>query len=178
MNSIIGPTNRIRLPVGESKTFTVKGGSFFNITNVYLSGAPYPNSTFYNPFSGIPSLSAKNPGFTAIKLLTSDYQSNNLNSLVFTMPSAQRAGMVDIILQNQAGWSALTQNISFVVVTSNPYSPEYPEHDEYLLKMKPWSKGITVFGSLTGVNIIPENQILTLDGNILVTLGGDNIVSL
>jgi hypothetical protein len=158
MNSIIGPTNRIRLPIGTSRTFTVKGGSFFQITNVYLSGAPYLNSTFYNPFSGIPSLSAKNPGFFGVKLLSTEYQGNNLNSLVFTMPSAQQPGLVDIILENQAGWSALTQNIIFTVITTNPFSPEYPEHDDYLLKMKPWSRGITVFESTSSVTT--EDELL------------------
>jgi hypothetical protein len=100
-----------------SKTFNVYGRSFFRVTNVYLSGYPYENQTFYNPFSALPKLSANYPGFFGVKLSSTQYQSNNDNTVTFTMPSATRAGYVDIIVENPAGYGKLTQ-----YVIKEPYS--------------------------------------------------------
>lgn len=119
---------------GLSATFNVYGKSFYEVTNVYLSGAPYPQSTLQNPFSGVQSLSGGYPQFTAIKLLSSEYSSNNQNIITLTAPSAVNPGNVDIIVQNDAGYGTLTQ-----YVIKELYSG-----DQTLKQLRPWSDGITV----------------------------------
>ena len=150
-----------------SKSFSVYGKSFFRVTNVYLSGYPYENQTFYNPFSGIPRLSANNPGFFGVKLLSSAYTSNNDNTITFTMPSATRAGYVDVIVENPAGYGTLTQ-----YVIKDLYGTSLTQ-----LQLRPWSSGVKV---LTGVEVppIPEGQVYTITGDILVSIGNDNIVQI
>lgn len=153
---------------GVSATFNVTGRSFYNVEAVYLSGYPYANTTLFNPFSGVPSLSAKYPAFTGVRLLTSQWTSNNENSVTFTMPSASRGGYVDIIVQNEAGYGALTR-----YVIKELYTGSQP-----LSVLRPWSSGIQV---LTGVDIpqIPiTGQIYTINGNFIVTISGDNIVEI
>jgi hypothetical protein len=144
--------------------FSVYGRSFFKITNVYLSGYPYENLTFYNPFSAVSKLSANNPAFFGIKLLSSAYTSNNDNTVTFTMPSATRAGYVDIIVENPAGYGKLTQ-----YVIKEPYSGTQTQ-----LELRPWSSGVKV---LTGVEL-PDLRVFTITGDILVTIGDDNIVQI
>jgi hypothetical protein len=147
-----------------SKSFNVYGKSFFKVTNVYLSGYPYQNQTFYNPFSALPKLSAHYPGFFGVKLLSSAYNSNNDNTITFTMPSATRAGYVDIIVENPAGYGKLTQ-----YVIKEPYSGTQTQ-----LELRPWSSGVKV---LTGVEL-PDLRVFTITGDILVTIGDDNIVQI
>jgi hypothetical protein len=122
-----------------SKTFNVYGRSFFRVTNVYLSGYPYENQTFYNPFSALPKLSANYPGFFGVKLSSTQYQSNNDNTVTFTMPSATRAGYVDIIVENPAGYGKLTQ-----YVIKEPYSGTQTQ-----LELRPWSSGVKVLSGVT-----------------------------
>lgn len=117
-----------------SKTFNVYGKSFFNITNVYLSGTPYDNQTFYNPFSSVPKLSAHYPGFFGVRLLSSQYTTNNDNTITFTMPSASKQGYVDIVVENPAGYGTLTQ-----YVIKYPYSGTQTQ-----LELRPWSSGVKV----------------------------------
>lgn len=117
-----------------TKSFNVYGKSFFRVTNVYLSGYPYQNQTFYNPFSAIPKLSAQYPGFFGVKLLSSSYQSNNDNTITFTMPSATRQGYVDIIVENPAGYGKLTQ-----YVIKDLYN-----NIQTQLDLRPWSSGVKV----------------------------------
>jgi len=157
---------------GQVKSFNVYGKSFYDVQAVYLSGEPYTNQTFFNPFSGVPKLSATYPGFFGVKLLSSNYSSNNDNAITFTVPSASNPGYVDIIVQNLAGYGTLTQ-----YVIKDLYSGTQTQ-----LQLRPWSLGIEV---LSGVKIIippvpplPENQILTIDDNILITIAGDNIVTI
>jgi hypothetical protein len=144
-----------------SNSFNVYGRSFLKVTNVYLSGYPYENQTFYNPFSALPKLSAYYPGFFGIKLLSSAYISNNDNTITFIMPSATRAGYVDIIIENRAGYGTLTQ-----YVIKEPYSGIQTQ-----LELRPWSSGVKV-----KLPSISENQIYTITGDILVTINNDNIV--
>jgi hypothetical protein len=147
-----------------TNTFNVYGKSFFRVTNVYLSGAPYENQTFYSPFSAAPKLSATYPGFFGVRLLSSEYSTNNDNTITFTMPSATMPGYVDIIVENPAGYGTLTQ-----YVIKELYSGELSQ-----LELRPWSSGIKV---LSGVEItIPEGQIYTISGDLLVTIGNNNIV--
>lgn len=150
-----------------TKVFNVYGKSFFRVTNVYLSGFPYQNQTFYNPFSAIPKLSAEYSGFFGVKLLSSNYQSNNDNTVTFTMPSASRPGYVDIIVENPAGYGKLTQ-----YVVKDLYN-----NIQTQLDLRPWALGIKV---LSGIEVpsVPEGQIYTIAGDILITISGDNIVEI
>lgn len=149
-----------------TKTFNVYGKSFMRLEAVYLSGHPYENQTFYNPFSAVPKLSATYPGFFGVKLSSTQYTTNFDNTITFTMPSATRAGYVDVIVQNPAGYGKLTQ---YVIKTL--YSNELTQ-----LQHRPWSLGIKV---LSGVETgIPEGQIYTIAGDILITISGDNIVEI
>jgi hypothetical protein len=129
--------------VGQSKTFTTYGASFFNVKSVYLSGAPYVNSTVYNPFSAVKGLSATYPAFTAIKLSSSDYTFNNSNTLVFTAPSASSVGYIDIIIENDAGYGILTQNVQHDIIL-NPYLSGTSDYNNFTPYVMPWSKGIQV----------------------------------
>lgn len=124
---------------GVSATFRVTGKSFYDVQAVYLSGYPYENSTLYNPFSGVPSLSAKYPAFTGVKLLSSQWSSNNENAVTFTMPSAQRGGYVDVLVQNQAGYGKLTQ-----YVIKELYTGSQP-----LSVLRPWYQGVRVLSAVS-----------------------------
>lgn len=123
--------------VGVSTNFKVTGRSFYKVQAVYLSGYPYEDTTFFNPFSSVPRLSATYPGFTGIKLLPSQYTSNNENTITFTMPSASRPGFVDIIVQNPAGYGTLTQ-----YVIKELYTGSLP-----LSTLRPWYQGITTLSA-------------------------------
>lgn len=118
-------------------SFKLYGKSFYSVQAVYLSGHPYTNQTFYNPFSGVPKLSAGYPGFFGVKLLSSQYSSNNDNTITFTMPSAVRPGYVDIIVQNPAGYGTLTK-----YVIKDLYSGTQTQ-----LQLRPWSSGIKVLSA-------------------------------
>lgn len=144
-----------------TKTFNVYGKSFVRLESVYLSGAPYDNQTFYNPFSAVPKLSASYPGFTGIKLLSTDYTTNFDNTITITVPPAIREGYVDIIAQNPAGYGALTQ---YVI-------KEFYSDLQDQMFLRPWSKGIEV-------TIVYENQLYTIDGTPLFTINGNNLVSI
>lgn len=128
--------------VSESKIFALYGKSFFNISNVYLSGDSNFNSTFFNPFSAVPSLSAHYPGFYGVKLLSSTFISNNDDTLTFTMPSASLPGKIDIILQNDAGYGSLTQY--GYRNTFNPYLTSMPEYQTFINYQPPFLSGIDV----------------------------------
>lgn len=124
---------------GTSAAFNAYGKSFYDVQAVYLSGYPYTNTTLYNPFSSVPSLSAKYPAFTGIKLLSSQWTSNNDNTVTFMMPSASRAGYVDVIIQNQAGYGKLTQ-----YVIKELYTGSQP-----LSVLRPWYQGVRVLSAVS-----------------------------
>jgi hypothetical protein len=177
-----------------TKTFNVYGISLYKITNVYLSGYPYENTTFYNPFSGVPKLSANYPGFYGVKLLSSAYTSNNQNTINFIMPSATRSGYVDIIVENLAGYGTLTQ-----YAVKETYSNTQP-----LSSINPWAQGIIVksapdiilpdtllytFSGLSGIYTFdgkgimtfgstPVTEIITLNNNFLITIDGNSIITI
>ena len=150
---------------GLSAIFNVYGRSFMRLEAVYLSGAPVANTTFYNPFSAVPKLSASYQGFTGYKLLSSDFSTNFDNTITIKVPAPITSGYIDVIAQNPAGYGTLTQ---FVI-------KELYSGTQALSTLIPWSLGITV---LTGVEVpsVPENQIYTINGDILVTISNDNII--
>jgi len=128
--------------VSAYNTFAVYGKSFFNVTNVYLSGNTNFNSTFYNPFSAVPRLSALYPGFNGTELSTSIYTSNNDDVLTFTMPSASLPGKVDIIIQNEAGYGSLVKY--GYRNTFNPYLTSMSGYSTFKNYQPPFLSGIDV----------------------------------
>ena len=120
--------------VGLSATFNVYGKSFMQLQAVYLSGVPLSGTTFYNPFSAIPKLSAVYPSFTAYKLLSSNYSTNFDNTLTINVPPPVSAGYIDVIAQNPAGYGKLTQ-----------YAVKYLYSGvQTQLELRPWSSGVSV----------------------------------
>ena len=152
---------------GVSATFNVYGRSFYKLDAVYLSGAPLSQTTFHNPFSAIPSLSAKYPGFNAYRLPTTAYTSNNDNTITINIPAPVRLGYIDVIAQNRAGYGALTQYVIKEVSTGLPD----------LITQRPWAYGVQVLSGV-GIQTTPDNQIFAINGDILVTIAGDNIVGI
>jgi hypothetical protein len=149
---------------GLSGTFNVYGKSFMRLDAVYLSGTPLSNTTFYNPFSAIPKLSAQYPGFNGIKLLSSQYVTNLDNTIIINIPACTQTGYIDIIAQNPAGYGALTQ-----YVIKELYSGT-----QTLQELRPWSLGVEVISR----DIEIEDQMLAITGDDLITIAGDNIVTI
>jgi hypothetical protein len=152
-----------------SKTFSVYGKSFFAVTNVYLSGDPFPTTSFFNPFSASPRLSAAYPGFYALKLPASAYNSNGDNTITFTMPSAADPGYVDIVVENEAGYGTLTQYV--IRSTYNPYTSGTAEYNSFIPYQVPWRDGIIVANEETITSLVglyPGNLLTTLSGEYLV----------
>ncbi len=151
--------------IGEIKTFNVYGKSFTRLQAVYLSGSPYENQTFYNPFSSVPRLSALYPGFSGVKLLSSQYTTNFQNTITFTVPRPTLSGYIDVIAQNPAGYGTVTQ-----YVVKDLYSGTLP-----LTAARPWALGIQVLSA--GGAVLPTGQIYTIAGDIIITISTqDNIV--
>jgi len=158
--------------IGETKTFNVYGKSFFNIRNVYLQGLPYIfQQTLQNPFSAVPRLSALYPAFNAIKLSPSQYISNNDNTLTFVMPSAERGGFVDIILENAAGYGVLTQYV--IKDTFNPYVSGTLEYNTYEPYIRPWANGVNI------IDIRPDRKfyILTIDNSLIKNINSTGYIT-
>lgn len=84
-------------------------GNFLNISNLYLSASNntlFDNITFFNPFSSIEKLSSKNIGFSAIKITNFSFTEKYL---IFDFPyTPKNSGYVDIIVENEAGYSKLS----------------------------------------------------------------------
>lgn len=95
-------------------------GNFLNISNVYLSASNslifnIP-STFFNPFSGIEKLSANNIPFYGIKLSSFSFSEKYLMFDFFQIPKSQ--GFVDVIVENEAGYSKLSLETIVPTITS------------------------------------------------------------
>lgn len=147
---------------GLSATYNVYGKSFMRLEAVYLSGAPVANTTFYNPFSSVPRLSAHYPAFTGYKLLSSEYSTNFDNTITIKVPAPIQAGYIDVIAQNPAGYGTLTQ-----YVIKDLYSGE-----QTLQQLRSWTDGVVVY--LSG----DKSNVLGIDGSFLVTLSGDYLVEI
>ena len=152
---------------GLSATFNVYGKSFMRLNAVYLSGAPLSGTTLYNPFSALPKLSATYPGFNGYKLPPTAYTTNFDNTITINIPAPVRAGYIDVIAQNIAGYGILTR-----YVVKQLYTNIQP-----LSTLRPWYRGIEVTGADISTEGV-ENQMLTITGDNLVTISGDNIISI
>ncbi len=129
--------------VGRSQKFRTIGTGFTALSNVYLSGAPFADkATTWNPLSGFPSLSAENPPFTGIKLLSSDWWYDRDHSVTFVMPSASSPGFVDVIIEGPAGYGTLTQHVRRS--TLNPFKEGSALYDNYIPYQPPYLSGIEV----------------------------------
>lgn len=176
---------------GLSATYNVYGKSFMRLEAVYLSGTPVANTTLYNPFSGVPKLSAHYPQFTAYKLLSSQYSTNFDNTITITVPPPVAAGYIDVIAQNPAGYGALTR---FVI--KEPYSGTLTQQ-----QLRPWSLGIEILSIPLPVNLVYtlnalsgiqtfagdglitfavtlSNQLYGINNDIIITIQGDNITTI
>lgn len=159
----------LKTPIAFLKTpknFTVYGKSFYNVTNVYVSGVPFNGrTTLYNPFSAVAKLSATFPAFTGLKLLSSDFNVETPTTMTFTMPSAEFPGFVDVILQNPAGYGSV---VRFAKKGDyNPYPIGSSEYNAYQPYVRPWSKGIKVVYDPESnflVTISEKIQIKTISG--------------
>jgi hypothetical protein len=151
---------------GASASFNVYGKSFTRLEAVYLSGAPLFNTTFHNPFSAVPKLSAHYPGFTGYKLPLSAYTTNFDNTISIKVPKPYRLGFIDVIAQNPAGYGILTQLV---------IKERYTETQD-LSTLRPWAYGIEV---LSGEDISAlENQMYAINDDILITIAEENIVTI
>lgn len=129
---------------GNIQEFGVWGRGFKDVTNVYLSGAPLNDiSIIQDPFALNNRLSSDNPPFFAVKLLSSSWHCNNIDSLTFIMPSASNAGFVDVIIENPGGYGKLTTNVR--VNEFNPYSLTDEQYALYVPYQVPYLSGIEVF---------------------------------
>ena len=154
---------------GQSKTFSVYGKSFFNITGVFLSGSIYDNRTFFNPFSASPKLSAQYPEFEAIQLSASEYSYNSDNTLTFTIPPPDYGGFANVILLNDAGWGLLTR---FVVKnTGNPWPTTSPNYATYEPYERPWKDGIIVDEDF--LSFVPLTSAVTFNLELTADTDGD-----
>jgi hypothetical protein len=129
--------------VGETGQFNVVGGGFKVINNVYLSGLPVKYlSSDQNPFSTSIELSADYPSFTAVKLLSSDWNYDRDSFLSFVMPPPQCTGRIDVILEGPVGYGKLTEYTR--VNTFNPFLTGTVKHDNFVPYQFPFLSGIEV----------------------------------
>jgi hypothetical protein len=110
----------------------VKGKNFFNITNVYLSATQntmIDGITLFNPFSAFPNLYPYNPSFYGVVIPTFFIGDNFIS---FNIPQIKESGYIDVIIENEAGYSVLSRD---------SYNPSLSANRELLL---PCISGIKV----------------------------------
>jgi hypothetical protein len=117
------------------KYLTIKGRSFFNISNIYFSkinSGIIPtdvfntNLTFFNPFSSFSKLSAHNSSFYGIEIF--DYVIINNKQIIISLPDIfYKDGYFDIIIQNEAGLGLLTENSKVPFVKTFEGQNELPK---------------------------------------------------
>jgi len=163
--------------VGQVKQFNVVGAAFTVVNNVYLSGYPLEYlSSLQNPYANSPELSAQYPPFTAVKLLSSDWNYDRDTFLSFVMPPPQCTGRVDVIIEGPAGYGKLTEFTR--VNTFNPFLTSSPQYNSFVPYQFPFLEGIEV---RTAEGLVPNFVALSgsilLDGSIgfLLQESGDKI---
>ena len=129
--------------IGKSGPITVWGAGLEAITNVYLSGAPVRSiSVTQNPFVSSVQFSATNPSFTAVKLLSSEWNSLTNGSFTFNL-STNQTGKLDIIVENIRGYGTLIKNVP--INTNNPYSVNSIMYNNWIPIQLPYLSGLDVF---------------------------------
>lgn len=136
--------NPVSALVNTRQQFDVWGSGFDLINNVYLSGAPVNYlSTIQNPFGASVDLSAANPSFFAVKLLTSDWSYSRYdNKMSFTTPLLSSVGNIDLILENIKGYGRLTSNVP--INEFNPIPETSPLYNSWIYAQLPYLSGIPV----------------------------------
>lgn len=120
-----------------AKSIILSGRTFIDVTNVYLSGTPYiDQSMVVAPFTNSVKLSSTYGSMFCVKLSTSQYTVVNDNTIMLLVPPANYPGLVDIIVENPAGYGTLVNNVRHNTynpypvgtaewVTYVPYNPKY-----------------------------------------------------
>lgn len=122
----VATPERVKLSEIANTPIMVYGQMFNKVKNIYLTGSSVAtSSTFFNPFSSIPTLSATYTGFMGYKLNPASYKVINESSLTLNVTSNIQAGHFDIIVENIAGYRSLTSfvnryNDNYVYDTSPP----------------------------------------------------------
>lgn len=109
----VPPTPKFVYPyfakVLEPNKYTIIGSGFQKASNVYLSGNPVQSQSItYDLFSDIPKLSANNPPFFAVQLPLSSWSYDEDSSIVFNIPPLSCHGLLDIIIENPAGYGVFS----------------------------------------------------------------------
>lgn len=114
----------------------IKGRSFLNVLNLYLSASDpnmFDNISFFSPFSARNNLYSKYPGFNAI--LVENFTIFD-NSIIFNIPQEPKTtGKIDVIIENEAGYGKLTTDSRF------PYTSSFEGAINYQF---PWVDGIII----------------------------------
>jgi hypothetical protein len=127
--------------VNKRQQFNVYGSGFSKITNIYLSGAPVSlSSVEHQPFSNSIRLSSTFPPFTGLKLLSTEWMYNKDNVISFIMPSINKEGRVDLIIESPAGYGLLTENVR--INTFNPFFEGTTDHASFTPYQMPYLSGI------------------------------------
>lgn len=131
--------------VGTAQHFVIYGAGFTKTKNVYLSGIPVSAvSTLQDPFSSVPELSALFPPFGAYKIPENMWSYDGNNAIAFTMPSADKSGFMDVIVEGPIGYGNLTQHVRRNV-GNNPYKEGTEEYLNYIPYQKPYLSGVNIF---------------------------------
>lgn len=121
----VKPYNFYTYPFFDSNQndFVLYGKSFLAVRNLYLSASDIKvfnnlTVTFYNPFSGIPSLKDSNPGFVAT--VVPNFLLINNSRIVFNIPDKVFTNVInqpppygvyiDVIVENEAGYALLSRD--------------------------------------------------------------------
>lgn len=131
----------LSVPTSSTNTINLFGSSFFNVKNVYLSGSV--NGVLQAPFASNPKLSATFSPFTALKLPLSSFTVIDDNQLVFSVSDLTTPGVIDIIVENQAGYGTLISHARRN--TYNPYDPTSPNYNTHVPYNPPFLSGVKVF---------------------------------
>lgn len=110
-----------RAKIGFKQTFNIQGYNFDTVYRVYLSAGSDGKGVFdqtsalsaasaQDLFASLSGLSALYPAFTGTEV--NEFSIQSRNTLNFTLCAAQKAGRVDIILINPAGYSTLLGDLS------------------------------------------------------------------
>jgi len=157
--------------IGKFQQFNVYGSGFTRVTNVYVSGGPFGDTTtLQNPFSSFPTLSASYPPFYGIKINQTSWESNKDNLVTFVMPSAQSTGRIDVIVESPAGYGTLTQNVR--VNTFNPFLTSDSNYNSFVPYQLPYLLGVQI----NKTSIYDPNEFVLALGIDPIALG-DELIS-
>jgi len=150
----------------QNFNFLVRGESFFDIRGVYLSSnnpLMFDGVTFYDPFSANIKLAGKNPSFYALKVPFFIYKEKYL---AFTLPQIPKStGTIDIIIENEAGYSVMTRD------TRMPFVSSYRGAVDIQL---PCVSGITITDL---VDFFAEYTLLASNGDVILTSQDDQPIT-